>query len=90
MFEIANFSEATKGLVALPKALNHIAQVGFALQANRLSTELTPNESVALQRQPYLRIDVHIPNTQPSVPTLWLEAAKAERDSGRDKIIKLT
>ena len=27
---------------------------------------------------------------EPSVPTLWLEAAKAERDSGRDKIIKLT
>ena len=28
--------------------------------------------------------------SQPSVPTLWLEAAKAEMDTGRDKIIKLT
>ena len=55
-----NSPPADQGWSALPGGLNYVAQVGFALQANRRDIELSAIESVALQRQPYLRIGAQI------------------------------
>ena len=45
-----------RGGGASDRGINDEPEVGFALQANRLDIELSPIESVAWQRQPYLAV----------------------------------